>query len=403
MIMLINMEYKYTRPLADEILKSFKSPKDLIQIIIGARQVGKSTIAMKIAKDWDGPVIYATADEARPPSAEWIIHNWELSRRSATPGGKRPLLIIDEVQKVPGWGDTVKGLWDRDRFGEGGPNVLLLGSSALMVAKGSSESLAGRFLLHRCAHWSFPECAEAFAWDLDKWLFFGGYPGASQLIGNEVQWRSYINDSLIETALARDVMAMQTVAKPTLLRHLFGIASVYAGQIVSYTKMLGQLQDAGNVTTLANYLRLLSAAFLASGLERFSGGEVRKKGSSPKLVMWNNALITAPSLMTFEQARADHSYWGRLVENAVGAHLLNCLQGVPYEITYWRERDYEVDYIVRSAGTLWAIEVKSGRVRKMGGMAMFTKRNPEAKPLIIGYGGIPLEEFFSMPAIHWVG
>ena len=194
--------------------------------------------------------------------------------------------------------------------------------------------------------------------------------------------------------VARDVLGMQTVAKPTLLRHLFALAARFPAQILSYNKMLGQLQDAGNTTTLAHYLRLLETAFLISGLERYSAGHTRRRGSSPKLVLWNNALVSALNLRSFEAARADGSWWGRLVENAVGAHLLNHLQSLPYELTYWRERGNEVDYVVRTPQTTWAIEVKSGRSRATTGLAAFTKRYPEARPLIVGVSGLPLEMFF---------
>jgi hypothetical protein len=274
--------------------------------------------------------------------------------------------------------------------------VLLLGSSALLLARGTSESLAGRFFLHRCLHWSFPECRDAFGWDLDRWLFFGGYPGAAPLIDDAEAWRTYVNDALIETVLARDVLAMQSVAKPALLRQLFLLAARYPAHILSYNKMLGQLQDAGNTTTLAHYLRLLETAFLVSGLERYSPGKPRRKGSSPKLVLWNNALVSALSLRSFEQARADPVFWGRLVENAAGAHLLNHLQGLSYDVAYWRERNEEVDFVVLSAGAPWALEIKSGRPERPSGLAALARKaSPRLRPLIVGSGGLALQEFFS--------
>jgi hypothetical protein len=271
----------------------------------------------------------------------------------------------------------------------------LLGSTALLLARGSTESLAGRFLLHRCLHWSFGECREAFGWELGQWLFFGGYPGAAPHIEDVGLWRGYVRDSLIEAVLGRDVLSLERVTKPALLRHLFALACRLPAQPVAYNKMLGQLQDAGNTTTLAHYLRLLENAFLVTGLERFSAGQTRSRGSTPKLLLWNNALINAVDLRGPDEARHDAPWWGRLVENAVGAHLVNHLQGLSYEVSWWREGNVEVDYVVRSGSAVWAIEVKSGRERVKAGLAAFSAKHPKAHQLLVGAGGLTLEEFFA--------
>ncbi|MFZ3104241.1 MAG: DUF4143 domain-containing protein, partial [Smithella sp.] len=286
----------------------------------------------------------------------------------------------------------------------GGPEirVLILGSSSLLMQEGLTESLAGRFFLHRCSHWSYSECKAAFGWNLEQWIFFGGYPGAASFINNEFSWKRYITDSLIETVLARDVLQMSKIAKPVLLRHLFALAATLPAQFVSYTKMLGQLHDAGNTTTLAHYLKLLESAFLVSGLELFSRNKQRKRGSSPKLVLWNNALINALSTRTFDASVADSIWWGRLIENAVGACLCNNLNSIEYTITYWREGHYEVDYVVARGADIRAIEVKSGASKKLSGLARFQSQYPEAKSLIIGGPGIPLEEFFSQDTAQWL-
>jgi predicted AAA+ superfamily ATPase len=194
---------------------------------------------------------------------------------------------------------------------------------------------------------------------------------------------------------------MQTIAKPALLRHLFGLAATHPAQILSYNKMLGQLQDAGNTVTLANYLRLLETAFLASGLELFSRGQQRKRGSSPKLILWNNALVNATSLETFEQAFSDGAWWGRLIENAVGAHLLNQLQGSSWSITYWREAAAEVDFVVAHGTDTWAVEVKSGRGDRVSGLTAFRKRYPKSRALLVGESGVSLQEFLSRPVQEW--
>jgi predicted AAA+ superfamily ATPase len=245
------------RPIVAQIQERLSKPPLLIQVVVGPRQVGKTTAARSVGGRWQGPVHYATADSPLPPGPEWIETQWNRARSLAV-GGAKPLLILDEVQKVRGWSEAVKALWDDDRAQERQIHVVLLGSSALLLAQGVTESLAGRFFKHRCLHWSYTECRRSFGWDLERWLYFGGYPGAASLIEDEAAWRSYVTDSLIETVVARDVLALQPISKPTLLRHLFALAARFPAQILSYNKMLGQLQDAGNTTTLANYLNALS-------------------------------------------------------------------------------------------------------------------------------------------------
>lgn len=370
----------------------------MIQILLGPRQVGKTTAARQVEEKWRGPVIYATADAPLPPEPVWIETHWNRARRA----GAGCLLILDEVQKVMGWSETVKSLWDEDRHKGQRLSVLLLGSSALLLSQGTTESLTGRFFLTRCLHWSYPECREAFGWDLDRWTFFGGYPGAVPFVKTEDQWRRYVADSLIETVISRDVVAAHRVSKPTLLRHLFVLASRFPSQILSYNKMLGQLQDAGNTTTLSNYVRMLESAYLLSGLERFSSGEARSRGSSPKFVLWNNALVTALGVRSFRSSRDDPAYWGRLVENAVGAHFLNELRSLPYEVSYWRHRKHEVDFVVRTPEDVWGIEVKSGRPDAVQGLTAFRDKYPGARTIVIGGSGMPLEEFFASSPTDWL-
>ena len=284
---------------------------------------------------------------------------------------------------------------------QGPVRPLRLGSSALLLQRGVAESLSGRFFLHRFTHWTWPECQAAIGWNLDQWIYSGGYPGAAAFVPDETQWKRYVSDALIETVLSRDVLQLQTVNKPALLRHLVALAATFPAQIRSYTKMLGQLQDAGNTTTLAHYLRSLESAFLASGLELFSRGKVRHRGSSPKLILGNKALINATSLRSFADARREGNWWGRLVENAVGAYLLNELHGPQWSIAYWRDGDREVDFVVGHGTDVWALEVKSGRAGKQGGVEAFRKAYSKAKVWLLGAEGVKLEEFFSRPALSW--
>lgn len=389
---------KYQKGTVSELIEAFRHPTPLIQLITGPRQVGKTTAAVDIQNKLGWPTVFEAADVFPAPGPEWIETHWTRAR---TLPGPRRLLILDEIQKVRGWSETVKRLWDEDRRNQCPLAVLLLGSSALLLHRGMNESLAGRFLLHRCMHWTYSECRAAFGWNLDQWLFFGGYPGAAAFAENEAQWTRYIADALIETAIARDVLQLHPLNKPALLRELFGVAASHPAQIFSYNKMLGQLHDAGNATTLAHYLELLETAYLASGLSQFTAGQPRKRGSSPKLILWNNALINAFSQRNFASARIDGGWWGRLAENAVGAHLLNHLPREVCSVNYWRQGHHEVDYVVSRGKETWALEVKSGRPNRFGGLQAFRARYPKSRVLVVGSGGIPLEEFFAADPMQW--
>ncbi len=391
----------FRRAVVEDLAAALQGKVPLLQVIVGPRQVGKTTAAEQLADLLGWPTVFAAADAPLPPGPEWLDTQWRRARLQEPGRSGKVLLILDEVQKVTGWSEVVKRLWDEERRLRGPVRAVLLGSSALLVHKGASESLAGRFFLHRCPHWSWPECRQAFGWDLERWLYFGGYPGAAPMVDDETAWKRYVADSLIDAVLSRDVLALQPISKPILLRHLFSLASTYPAQILSYNKMLGQLQDAGNTTTLANYLRLLERAFLASGLELFSLGQIRKRGSSPKLILWNNALVNALSLRSRREVEADGGQWGRLVENAVGARLLQDLPSTEFGVTYWRDGASEVDFVVTAGKRIWAIEVKSGRSGKLSGMAAFRKRYPKAEAWLIGGEGLPLEEFFARPACDW--
>jgi hypothetical protein len=391
----------FRRAIVEELAVALQRKPPLLHVIVGPRQVGKTTAAQQLAEKLGWPTVFAAADAPLPPGPDWLETQWRLARLQKPGRAGKVLLVLDEVQKIAGWSETVKRLWDEERRTKGPVLAVLLGSSALLVHKGASESLAGRFFLHPCQHWSFDECRQAFGWDLDQWLFFGGYPGAAALADDEAAWKRHVADSLIDVVLSRDVVALQTITKPALLRHLFALAASYPAQMLSYNKMLGQLQDAGNTTTLAGYLRLLETAFMVSGLELFSQGHIRKRGSSPKLILWNNALINALSLRSRRDTTTDGGFWGRLIENAVGAHLLTGLAPTEFGVTYWRDGVEEVDFVVTHGKRIWAIEVKSGRPGRLAGLAKFMRRYPKAQPWLVGGGGIPLAEFFCRPATDW--
>jgi len=392
----------FERSLVPLLVREFEKQQPVFQVLTGPRQVGKTTIAHQVMDKLPFPFIYASADSPLPPGAEWIETQWRRAEVEADRSRGPVLLVLDEVQKVRGWSESLKSVWDAARRSPRDIRLLVLGSSALLIREGLSESLAGRFFLHRCSHWTFQECVDAFGWDLPRWLYFGGYPGTAAFSDDERKWKRYVTDSLIETVLARDVLQLQKITKPTLLRHLFALAATFPAQILSYNKMLGQLHDAGNTTTLAHYLRLLETAFLVSGLELFSRGSIRKRGSSPKLLLWNNALVTALSNRSFDESNSDAIWWGRLVENAVGGHIVNSLYPVDYSITYWRHGENEVDFVIASGTELCAIEVKSGRSGKVSGLEAFRARYPDARLIVVGGNGIPLHDFFSTPVEAWL-
>jgi predicted AAA+ superfamily ATPase len=281
--------------------------------------------------------------------------------------------------------------------------VVVLGSAPLLIQSGLTESLAGRFEVIAVPHWSFTEMREAFDFNLDQYVYYGAYPGAAGLIDDPERWRRYILDSLIETTISRDILSLNRVDKPALLRRLFLLGCDYSGQILSYQKMLGQLTDAGNTVTLAHYLELLQAAGMLAGLAKFSHGRVRQRGSSPKLQVLNTALMSAQDQRLLVEARREGDYWGRLVESAVGAHLLNSSMGTNVVVTYWRERNQEVDFVLQQGKSVVAIEVKSGGRREMlPGMEAFSRQFKPKRQLLVGGQGISLEEFLSQPAAHWM-
>ena len=394
----------YQRPLGAELRRRLTEPRRFIQVVAGPRQVGKTTLVQQLADEIGPALRYASADEPTLRGAEWIAQQWEAARLVAREAGRQgAVLALDEIQKIQGWSETVKRLWDEDTRRRLPLRVVLLGSAPLLIARGMTESLAGRFEVLHLPHWSFAEMRDAFGFDLDQYLYFGGYPGAAPLATEPQRWRRYITDSLIETSISRDVLLLTRVDKPALLRRLFELACRYSGQILSYTKMLGQLQDAGNTTTLAHYLDLLAGAGMVRGLQKFAGDAARSRGSSPKLQVLNTALMNATAGLTPDEARGDPEYQGRLVVSAVGAHLANAAASGECELFYWRARSAEVDFVVRAGRPIVAIEVKSTATgRAKSGAAAFAATFRPEHTLLVGGDGIALDEFLARPVSHWI-
>lgn len=380
-----------------------REPRRFLQVVAGPRQVGKSTLVRQVIGELAMPAHVASADDPGLRDRSWLETQWEVARvlsREAT--DHAAILVLDEIQKVGGWSETVKRLWDADTDTGSDVRVVVLGSAPLLVQRGLSESLAGRFETIRLTQWSFAEMHEAFGWDLDRYLVFGGYPGGAMLAGDFGRWRAYMLDSLIETTLSRDILLLTRVDKPALLRQLFRLGTDYSGQILSYQKLVGQLQDAGNTTTLAHYLDLLRGTGLLAGLQKYAGSKVRQRGSSPKLLALDPGLMTAMTGIDPAAARADRDHWGRLVETAVGAHLMNTA-GRDLDVNWWRAGDLEVDYVLAGRGDVLAIEVASGRRKpSLPGLDAFGRAHPSRK-LLIGGQGLPLETALSMPATQLFG
>lgn len=387
----------YKRLQANILRDRLLEQKRFIQVVWGPRQTGKTTLVRQALEDAGLPWHYATADEPILKDVSWLVEQWNIGRALAHRAGARgAVLVIDECQKISGWSETVKRLWDEDHLKNISLKVVLLGSSPMLVSKGLTESLAGRFETIPVMHWSYPEMRAAFGWTVDQYIFWGGYPGAASLIDDYHRWSRYIFDSLIETTISRDILLWNRIEKPALLRRLFELGCSYSGQILSYTKMLGQLQDAGNTVTLAHYLDLLNGAGMMCGLQKYAEQRTRRRSSSPKFQVYNNALITAIHGPTFDEALHDREYWGRLTESAIGAYLANLAAEGRCELFYWRQNGHEVDFVVRIRRRVIAIEVKSGRQGKPGsGMAYFQRSFSPDGCLCVGEGGISIESFLS--------
>lgn len=418
----------YERPHVDRLLRLLDQNGSMrIVAITGPRQTGKTTIARQARSRleaagrmcWYVPLDDPTPNESEAPGLlaradaiptggsqdeQWLVAIWERARR-ATAGLEGGLvLVLDEIQQIPRWSNVVKGLWDGDRRARRKLRVVILGSAPWQMLTGLNESLAGRFTPMPTTHWLLEEMARAFDVTVDEYLFFGGYPGAPPGgPGAErlAAWQDHIARAIVAPVIERDIVGLTRVTKPALMRQLMDLAPRYSGQLMSYNKLLGQLQDAGNTTTLARYLNLLSDAGLVTGLSRYTPAPHLGKVSSPKLNVLNTALMTAPSGYSFEEARADRSYWGRLVESAVGAHLQNT-RTTATRLHFWRDPPHEVDFVIARGPHLLGIEVKSGKSGAASGLEAFADRFPDARTVVVGTGGIPLNEFLSKSADDWL-
>ena len=384
----------YRRKQYNILHERIAEPRRFIQVIAGPRQVGKSTMVKQIVKEVTIPYTLETADAIETDNAEWISNVWNTVRQQMLFRNETEhLLVIDEIHKINNWSEMVKREWDSDTFADRNIKVVLLGSSRLLLKKGLTESLMGRFELIRMPHWNYREMHEAFGWDINQYIYFGGYPGGATLIKNERRWQQYVVDAIIGPSIDKDVILTSTIYKPALMRNLFELGCTYSGEELSLNKVLGQLQDAGNVTTLSNYLTILGECNLLAGLQKYAADKARKYNSVPKFQVFNSALLSALHGKTYEQAFTDSKLWGRWVETAVGAYLINNAEPLGYKLYYWREASNEVDYILERRGETIAIEVKSGHRTTNKGITLFRERYNPRHAIIVGSGGISIEDF----------
>lgn len=396
---------EYLRKQYNTLKERIEEPRKFIQVIAGPRQVGKSTLVSQVLRQIELAYMMEVADGVDSKDTDWIRRVWESARTTMQLRKKKEfLLVIDEIQKIDNWSDAVKREWDEDTRMGLNLKVVLLGSSRLLLKKGLTESLAGRYELIRLGHWSYVEMQEAFGFTLDEYIYFGGYPGPAHLIKDERRWKKYVKDSLVAPAIEKDVIMTSNIYKPALMKRLFELGCGYSAEVLSLTKLIGQLQDAGNVTTLAGYLEILNQCSLLAALQKYAKDDARKYNSIPKYQVYNNALMTAYKGRTFEKDRIDPRVWGRWVESAVGAYLLSMAEELEYQLYYWREGTDEVDFIIVTGGECIAIEVKSGRRGMNSGLPKFVKAFHPKRSFVVGTSGVSLEDFLKSDLeelIHW--
>lgn len=387
----------YKRAEYQLIKKRIEEPRKFIQVVMGARQIGKSTVVKQVLKDLGAPYQLFSADNVPTTNSAWISDCWAAVRSlKESKGWESMILVIDEIQKISNWSEVVKKEWDDDTFHDRDIKVLLLGSSRVLLEKGLSESLAGRFEEIRMSHWSYPEMRDCFGFSLDQYLFYGGYPGAASLIDDDDRFSQYIQSAIIEATINKDILMDTPISKPALLRQTFELGAAYSGELLSMNKMLGSLQDAGNTVTLAGYINLLDESGLLCGLQKFCMDMARRRASIPKLQVYNNALKMVYSPLSFEQSILDRKSWGRTFESGIGAYLVSQAFVHRFEVFYWREKDAEVDFVLRKKGSVVAIEVKSNAEKRTEGLDKFRQMFKPQAAFIVGDGGIGAEDFLSM-------
>lgn len=400
---MVGMENDYAYCCQELIGRLSEIAPGRIQILTGPRQVGKTTLLLELAERFGDQAVYAAGDD---PNAA-LPGFWERCWADTEDRAKRgtALLLLDEVHQVSDWAAKLKGNWDRIRRKHIPVHVIATGSSALRVASGSRESLAGRFERLTLSHWSAASLASAFQLSTQDAVLglvrFGSYPGAVELEKTPARWRAYLRDAIIEPAIGRDMLALGTVRRPALLRQVFAVAIGSPAQIISLQKMQGQLQDSGALETVAHYLALLQDAYLIASLEKYAAQAHRRRSAPPKLVTLNNGLLSAMHPDGAPDREREPARFGQWVENACLAFAFN--QG--QQVTYWREEPLEIDGVLEGSWGNWAVEVKTGRFggQDLRGLLEFCRRYPAFTPLVItAPGDEETARRLGLQGISWV-
>lgn len=370
-----------------------------IHVVMGPRQVGKSTMIDQFVEHTSVPYSLFSADGVGKTNTDWISEKWyEVRTKMMLYGENEHILIIDEIQKIAGWSETVKKEWDQDTRDKRNLKVILLGSSRLLIQKGLEESLEGRYETLKMGYWEWEEMREAFGFTMEQFIYFGGFPGLAPYINDEDRWRKMMEDSIISPILNRDILDIEEIRNPSLLRQVFEIGSMYSAQEISLNKMQGVV-NSGTVPTISSYLRILDETMLVKPLYKYDNSTIKTRNSVPKMQAYNNAFRNSYCQHTFEEAVMNKVEWGRQVESAVGAYLAGRSVIDGFQLLFWRdEKKNECDYVLKKGESLIAIEVKSGHADNIEGYLAFKNRFGRniVNSFIVGPEGLPLEDFFKL-------
>jgi hypothetical protein len=375
--------YSYSAVIAQLAGRLAEPAPGYIQVLVGPRQVGKTTLLLEIASRWRGQAVYVAADAAEASLPGWWEEQWRTVERLAK--DKPAVILFDEIQYLSNWNRILKAKHDQIRRRRVPVHVVVSGSSSLRIGAGTKETMAGRFERLQLLHWPARELAKRFhlnpAEAVEQIIRYGSYPGAIPLLKDFPRWRAYIRDSIIEPATGRDILATEPIRRPALLRQLFAVSVAHPAQIVSLQKICGQLTDQGALQTVAHYLHVLEEAFLVTAVHKYSERALRRRSSPPKLVVLNQAFLSAAAGEASPTPERQPEQWGRWIENACIAHAFNSGQGV----YYWRAEPLEVDLITDGSWGRWAIEIKTGNygVQHLTGLLEFCRRYPEYRPFVL--------------------
>ena len=397
----IRLDYRGCRTLLRQRIAE-KAP-GRIQLLTGPRQVGKTTLLLQLAGSLKGRAIYATADGPEASLPGFWERIWSSAEEIAHRRGDA-VVLLDEVQHLPDWSRRLKGEWDRIHRLKTPLHVIVTGSSALRLGSASRESLAGRFERVTLSHWPAAALRDILhvkaGAAAETQVLTGSYPGAHALRGDSARFRAYVRDAIVEPAIGRDVLALEPVRRPALLRQIFGFCASMPAQIVSLQKLQGRLTDPGALDTIAHYLHLLEDAYLIAPLEKFSVRPLRRRSAPPKIIVLSNALLAGMDPLGPPDRSKDPGRFGAWVENACLAHAWNSGQ----RVTYWREEPIEVDGVIEGTWGAWAVEVKTGsfETHDLKGVLEFCRRNPRFRPLVLhGPEGVAAARRAQVASMPW--